>query len=99
MTGPYKTTLIRILGEDYPIKSDADSDYLNELACYVEEKILTISSKDKLPPRLKREVLAAILIADEYFIEKSKNAEMEKKQAQLTMVVKEALEKELMLES
>ena len=99
MAEPYKTTLIRILGEDYPIKSDADSDYLNELARYVEEKILTISSKHKLPPRLKREVLAAILIADEYFIEKRKNTEIEKKQTQLTAIVEEALDKELMLES
>ena len=99
MTEPYKTTLIRIMGEDYPIKSDADSDYLNELAHYVEDKILSISSKHKLPPRLKREVLAAILIADEYFIEKRKNAEIESKQAQFTAIIEEALEKELLLES
>ena len=98
MAEPYNTTLVRIMGEDYPIKSDADSDYLHELASYVEEKIVSISSKNKFPPRLKREVLAAILIADDYFTEKRKNAEIEEKQAKLTATVEEALNSELLLE-
>lgn len=98
MTEAYKTTLVRIMGDDYPIKSDADPSYLHELARYVEEKIVSITSKNKLPPRLKREILAAIIIADEYFSEKKKNAEIEKKQAELTAAVKETLSKELLLE-
>ena len=98
MKEPYKTTLVRIMGDDYPIKSDADSSYLHELARFVEEKIISVPSKNKLPPRLKREVLAALLIADEYFTEKRKNAEIEKKQAKLTAIVEEALDTELLLE-
>ena len=61
------------MGDEYPIKSDADPEYLRELAKYVEEKIQNISFKNKLPQRLKSEVLVAIIIADEYFTEKEKN--------------------------
>jgi len=98
MSEAYKTTLVRIMGEDYPIKSDADPGYLHDLARFVEDKIFSVASKNKLPPRLKREVLAALLIADEYFSEKKKNSELEKKQAELTATVQKVLEKELLPE-
>jgi len=86
------------MGDDYPIKSDADAGYLHELARFVEEKIIGVSSKNKLPPRLKREILAALLIADDFFTEKRKNAELEKRQAALTAKINEAIEKEILLE-
>ena len=92
MSEAYKTTLVRIMGDDYPIKSDADANYLHELARFVEGKILSVTSQNKLPPRLKREVLAALLIADDYFTEKKKNAEIEKKQAELAVMVNQAIE-------
>ncbi len=96
MTEPYKTTLIRIMGEEYPIKSDAGSDYIIELARYVEEKIMGVTSQNKLPPRLKREVLAAIILADEYFTEKKKNADIEEKLTQLTKTVEGIVDGELL---
>ena len=99
MTEPYKTTLVRIMGEEYPIKSDADSKYLNELARYVEDKIIGITSQKKLPPRLKREVLAALLLADEYFTEKKKNADMEEKLLELAETVEGIVDKEILLGS
>ena len=83
------------MGEDYPIRSDADSSYLHELARYVEDKISGVSLKNKLPPRLKREILAAILIADDYFTEKKKNAEIQRKHAELKATVDKALTEEL----
>ena len=84
MAEPYKTTIVRIMGDEYPIKSDAKPEYLRELAKYVEEKILHISSKNKLPSTLKSEVLASIVIADEYLSEKKKNAQIEQKLIELT---------------
>ncbi len=83
------------MGEDYPIRSDADIGYLHDLARYVEDKISGVSSKNKLPPRLKREILAAILIADDYFSEKRKNAELMRKQAALKETVDKALTEEM----
>ena len=98
MTEPYKTTIVRIMGEEYPIKSDAGSSYLYELARYVEEKIASVTAQNKLPPRLKREVLAAIIIADEYFTEKRKNADIEEKLAKLTETVENIIDEEIVLE-
>lgn len=82
------------MGEEYPIRSDADSEYLRKLANYVEEKIQAISSKNKFPQRLKSEVLAALLIADEYFTEKEKNVETEGRMQHLLSVLEERLEEE-----
>ena len=93
MTEPYKTTVVKIMGDNYPIKSDADPDYLSGLAKYVEEKILTISSKTSLPSKIKSEVLAAIIIADEFFSEKKKNAQIEQKLTELTDLLEENLSK------
>ena len=98
MTETYKTTIVRIMGEEYPIKSDAGSRYLYELASYVEEKIASVTNQNKLPPRLKREVLAAIILADEYFTEKRKNAVIEEKLAELTETVENIIEKEIVLD-
>jgi cell division protein ZapA (FtsZ GTPase activity inhibitor) len=83
MSEPYRTTLIRIMGDDYPIKSDADSEYMRKLALYVEDMIRTVNTRIKLPPHLKPEVLAALLIADEYFSEKEKNTKIERKMENL----------------
>jgi cell division protein ZapA (FtsZ GTPase activity inhibitor) len=89
MNESYKTTLIKIMGEEYPIKSDADSEYMQMLARHVEEQIQGISTKIKLPPHLKPEILAALLIADEYFNEKQKNAEIDQKLNKLMLVLEE----------
>ena len=94
----YKTTLVRIMGEDYPIRSDADASYLQNLARFVEEKIVTVASKNKLPPRLKREVLAALLLADSYFTEKKRNDELEQRLADLTASINDTLADECLLE-
>ena len=94
MAEPYKTTILRIMGDEYPIKSDADSDYLQELAKYVEEKIQSIALKNKFPSKLKSEVLASIIITDEYFSEKKKNAKIEQKLTELTDLLRENLAEE-----
>ena len=83
------------MGDDYPIKSDADSEYMRKLARYVEDAIRNVTSRIKLPPHLKPEILAALLIADEYFSEKEKNAEIERKLQKLVSVLEENVEKEL----
>ena len=89
MTETLKTTLIRIMGDDYPIKSDADSEYMKDLARYVEDTVRNVSSRIKLPPHLKPEILAALLIADEYFTQREKNAEVERKMIELVSVIEE----------
>lgn len=94
MAESYKTTVVKIMGDDYPIKSDADPDYLSGLAKYVEEKIQNVSSKNRLPSKIKSEVLAAIIIADEFFSEKKKNTQIEQKLQELTGILEEKLSRE-----
>ena len=94
MTEPYRTTLVNIMGNEYPIKSDADEEYLHQLARYVEEKILGVSSKGTLPQHLKSEVLAAILIADEFFSEKKKNEQIEGRMQEIVSFLEGNLDKE-----
>ena len=94
MSEPYITTLVKIMGSEYPIRSDADADYLLKLAKYVEEKIQSISSRDKLPQKMKSEVLAAILIADEFFGEKERNEKTEGRMQQLLSVIEDRLANE-----
>lgn len=72
-----RTTVVTILGENYPIRSDADASYLHKLAQYVEDRIEGITSKNKLPQQLKGEVLAALLIADELFAARARYQEAE----------------------
>ena len=91
MAESYKTTIVRIMGDEYPIKSDADPIYLHNLAKYVEEKIEKVSLKNKLPSKIKSEVLASIIIADEYFSEKEKNAKIENKLVELTSLIENNL--------
>jgi len=94
MSETYKTTLVRIMGEDYPLKSDADSEYMTRLAKYVEETIRHVSVKIALPSHLKPEILAALLIADEYFSEKEKNAEIGRRLERLADVLGKTLDRE-----
>lgn len=91
MAEPLSTTVVTILGERYPIKSDADPQYLQELARYVESKIVSISTRAKLPSPLKCEVLASMVIADDYFSEKKKNRQIEQKLLEMSGLLESEL--------
>ncbi len=65
------TTVVNIMGMDYPIRGNAPSEYVQKIAEYVDEKMKEISSEQQLPSE-KIAVLAAINIADELFSAKRK---------------------------
>ena len=60
------TTVVTIMGVDYPIKGNAPSDYIKKIAEYVDKKMKEISSEIQLSSE-KIAVLTAINIADELF--------------------------------
>jgi cell division protein ZapA len=64
---------VNIFGEDYPIKGDAESFYIQEVAKYVDQKMKEVSERlsNKLPLRVA--VLAAMNITDELFKEREDN--------------------------
>ena len=61
------TTIVNIMGVDYPITGKASSEYVTRIASYVDVKMKEISSEIKLKSPEKIAVLAAINIADELF--------------------------------
>tara|TARA_B100001123_G_scaffold72506_1_gene81400 strand:+ start:316 stop:633 length:318 start_codon:yes stop_codon:yes gene_type:complete len=58
---------VEILGQQYPIKSQLDSDYVSELASYVHHKMIAASDRSPAADSARVAVLAALNIADEYF--------------------------------
>jgi cell division protein ZapA len=61
---------VNIFGEDYPIKGDSETFYIQKVANYVDLKMKEVADRmsNKLPLRVA--VLAAMSITDELFKEK-----------------------------
>ena len=72
MESPINRVRVNIYGEEYTIRSDGDLDYIREVAEYVDRKMREISEKtaNRSPSRVA--ILAALNIADEYFVEKNR---------------------------
>ena len=58
---------IEIYGQRYPVRSNLDPGYLEELARYVDAKMRAAADTTPSGETVKIAVLAAINIADEYF--------------------------------
>ena len=65
---------IEIYGRTYKIrvKGEEDEQYISHLTSYVDQKMQEIAVKSKSTDALKIAVLAALNIADEYFLSKKK---------------------------
>lgn len=57
---------VEIYNQTYNIRSDGDTDYIMELASYVDEKMREIASGTLTVDSLKVAILAALHVADEY---------------------------------
>ena len=66
MTDPIATT-VEIFGREYKIKGVANSDYIHNVARYVDEKMKEVSQGSTLPSQDRLAILAALNIADELF--------------------------------
>lgn len=62
-----RVVTVEIHGQEYPIRSGLDPEYVAELAAYVDEKIQAAARETPAGDTLKLAVLAALNIADEYF--------------------------------
>ncbi len=58
---------VEIFGETYNVRGDEDSEYLADLARYVDAKMKSITSSGGSGNTLKIAILAALNIADEHF--------------------------------
>ncbi len=69
-----KVIEIEIYGQKYRIrvKGEEDEKYIGRLTSYVDQKMREVGVKSKSVDSLKISVLAALNIADEYFLSRKK---------------------------
>ncbi|KPL03307.1 MAG: hypothetical protein AMJ90_03335 [candidate division Zixibacteria bacterium SM23_73_2] len=65
-----QTVRVNIMGEEYPIKADADRSYILQVASYVDSKMQDVSNRISVHSPVKVAVLTAMNIADELFRER-----------------------------
>ena len=65
---------IKVFGQTYTVKTDAEEDYIQEVAKYVNEKMEEILKKTKSVSTLNVAILTALNIADDLLREKEKRA-------------------------
>jgi cell division protein ZapA len=68
---------VTILGQTYNIKGDTSSEYIMQLADYVNKKIEEIGGNISSRNSLQLAILASLNIADEYFQMKNINSGIE----------------------
>ena len=69
---------VTIMGTEYALKSDADPQYIQEIASYVDQKIQKLVEGTQLTSQLKIAVLTAVNICDELFRLKRKHDKLVK---------------------
>lgn len=61
---------IKVFGQTYTVKTDAEEDYIQEVARYVNEKMEEVLKKTKSVSTLNVAILTALNIADDLLKEK-----------------------------
>ena len=86
---------VTIYGTEYPVKGDADSDYIHEVAAYVDEKMREVANSLTVKSTTKVAILAALNITDELFsLKRSTGEESDELEERLTLLadrVKESI--------
>lgn len=85
---------VDIFGKTYTLKGDADSDYVQKVAAFVNARMNEVAGHSTAVSTAKVAILAAVNIADELFREQQKRMEalatLEDKSVQIThLLVKE----------
>lgn len=63
---------IKVFGQTYTVKTDAEEEYIQEVARYVNEKMEEVLKKTKSVSTLNVAILTALNIADDLLREKEK---------------------------
>jgi cell division protein ZapA len=67
MTSPKHSVKVRIFGEDYSLRTDADPAHTREVAAYLDSAIRTVVDSGAVVETHKAAILAALQITDELF--------------------------------
>ncbi len=88
-----KVLKVKILGQDYVIRSSAGQKYLNEVSAYVNEKMEEImASGIDDSQQLRIAVLAAMNITDEFFSYKKEKQKFVDKVEAKTLAITEFID-------
>jgi len=73
MDSSKNTVHVNIYGEEYPVRAEGDSEYIRQVAHYLDRKMREMAEKvpNRSPSRIA--ILAALNIADELFQERKKS--------------------------
>lgn len=72
-----KATTVEIMGREYRIRGNADEQYVQEVARYVDAKLREVSQGSSMPASDRAAVLTAMNIADELFqLRRAQNEEL-----------------------
>lgn len=74
MIDPTSVT-VTIFGQEYTLRGDADSEYVQKVAAYVDRKMQEVGDGSQLASTAKVAILAAVNIADELFRERQRRQE------------------------
>ncbi len=84
---------VRIFGEEYRIRGDADREYTEKVAGYVDQKMREIAQNFSGRHVGKIAVLAALNITDELLSQRRQTEELLSELSQRTTRLRESLEK------
>ncbi|HPF34990.1 cell division protein ZapA [bacterium] len=70
-----KSVTVTIYGQDYTLRGDADTAYVERVAALVDQKMREISQRSDLASTSKVAILAAVNLADDLLREQQKHQE------------------------
>jgi cell division protein ZapA len=70
-----KSVTVTIFGQEYTLRGDAEAEYVQKVAAYVDRKMREVGDNSQLASTAKVAILAAVNIADELFRERQRRHE------------------------
>jgi len=67
-----ESVTVNIFGKEYTLKGDAESEYVQKVAAFVNERMNEVAAHSTVASTAKVAILAAVNIADELFREQKK---------------------------
>lgn len=81
--------LIDVFGSPFSIRADEDDEYLGQILSYYKKIISQIQKNGVLQSPIQISALAGVMLCDELYKEKSKNAQLSKNDAATSTITVE----------